>query len=214
MSWNKLNLYNLAKKTQNPLERKNPTIFQQLWHAKRETRAYHGAFLTEKRWRKLFRPVLPAADTATATQKPGEHPPAAALLYAPLERRLDVFLHRALFADSVDTARQMIRHGKVRVEDKTLRYPSYLLEPGQVVSVDPQAIEMLKGEEGTELTYRPKPYSQPFHFLPEYIEVNYRTCEAIFLREPISRPGRMEIPSPVPPELHSLAHEYYVRKWR
>ncbi|RKP15017.1 hypothetical protein BJ684DRAFT_7707 [Piptocephalis cylindrospora] len=213
MSWNKYNLYNLAQRTRYP-DHGRKTIFQQLWYAKRETRAYHGASLSEKRWRKLFKSVLPAADTATATQKPGDHPHAAALMYGDLERRLEIFLHRALFADSVESARQMIRHGKVRVDDKTLRYPSYLLEPGQLVSVDPHAIAMLRGKEGTELSYHPKPYSQPFHFLPDYIEVNYRTCEAILLREPISRPGRVEVPSPIPPEVHGLAHEYYVRKWR
>ncbi|CAG8764768.1 6101_t:CDS:2, partial [Dentiscutata heterogama] len=44
-----------------------------------------------------------------------------------------------------------------------------------------------------------------------YLEVNFNTCSVVFLRDPISRPGRSEIPSPFPPEYHSLAHEYYTQ---
>lgn len=80
-----------------------------------------------------------------------------------------------------------------------------------MISVDPQAIQLLKGEKGTELSFELKPFSQPFLFVPEYLEVNYNTCQTVFLRSPISRPGRSEIPSPYAPELHSLAYEYYAR---
>lgn len=92
-----------------------------------------------------------------------------------------------------------------------MAFPSHSVRDGDIISVDPQAIEMLKGEKGTELSFKPKPFSQPFLFVPEYLEVNYNTCETVFLRAPISRPGRSEIPSPYPPQLHSLAHEHYTR---
>ena len=62
------------------------------------------------------------------------------------------------------------------------------------------------------LTFKPIPYMQPFLFIPEYLEVNYNTCSTVFLRDPISRPGRSEIPSPFPPEIHSLAYEYYAER--
>lgn len=90
-------------------------------------------------------------------------------------------------------------------------YPSHRAKDGDVISVDPSAISTLKGEQGSELDFTPKPFSQPFLFVPEYLEVNYNTCSAVFLRSPISRPGRTEIPSPFPPELHALAYEYYAR---
>lgn len=92
-----------------------------------------------------------------------------------------------------------------------MAFPSHKLKDGDVVSVDPNAIQFLKGEKGTELEFTPKPFSQPFLFVPEYLEVNYNTCQTVFLRSPISRPGRTEIPSPYPPEYHALAYEYYAR---
>jgi ribosomal protein S4 len=92
-----------------------------------------------------------------------------------------------------------------------MAFPSHKLKDGDVVTVDPQSIQFLKGEKGAELEFTPKPFSQPFLFVPEYLEVNYNTCQTVFLREPISRPGRTEIPSPFPPEYHALAYEYYAR---
>nr|CAG8434029.1 9077_t:CDS:2 [Entrophospora candida] len=62
------------------------------------------------------------------------------------------------------------------------------------------------------LLFKPIPYMQPFLFIPEYLEVNFNTCSTIFLRDPILRPNRTEIPSPFPPELHSLAHEFYTMR--
>jgi len=40
------------------------------------------------------------------------------MTYAPLERRLDTAMHRALFASSVRQARQMCIHGAVKVNGK------------------------------------------------------------------------------------------------
>jgi ribosomal protein S4 len=93
-------------------------------------------------------------------------------------------------------------------------YPSYKLKDGDMITVNPDAIPMLKrGESPKEpRIYTPRDYSQPFHFLPDYLEVDYATCSAIFLREPVARLGRSEVPSPYPPRIHQLAHEFYVRK--
>lgn len=81
-----------------------------------------------------------------------------------------------------------------------------------------------KGEEKKENYYRkrkgegllfwPAKFSGPFMFLPEYVEVNYPTCSAVLLRKPQWRSGRTEIPSPYPPQLHALAHEFYARHRR
>jgi hypothetical protein len=61
-------------------------------------------------------------------------------------------------------------------------------------------------------TFKPIPYMQPFLFIPEYLEVNFNNCSVVFLRDPISRPGRSEIPSPFPPEIHSLAERIKKKK--
>ncbi|RKP26112.1 hypothetical protein SYNPS1DRAFT_32824 [Syncephalis pseudoplumigaleata] len=202
MSWNKFNLYNLAHRALPP-QTSRKTLFQQRWEAKRLTRGYHGDHLTERQWQRLFN----AGGRATSSTLPS-------LTFAALERRLEVAVFRCLFAPSVMAAHQMIRHGAVQVNEKKMLYPSYRLKDGDMITVDPDAIPMLKrGESPKEPhTYTPRDYSQPFHFLPDYLEVDYATCSAVFLREPVARPGRSEIPSPYPPHTHQLAYEFYVRK--
>lgn len=58
----------------------------------------------------------------------------------------------------------------------------------------------------------PRPYMGPFAFIPAYLEVSYLTCSGIYLRHPISQPGKSEIPSPFPPEIHSLVYSYYIKR--
>lgn len=49
------------------------------------------------------------------------------MTFAPLERRLDTAVFRALFASSVRQARQFVIHGAVRVNGKKARFPRNLL---------------------------------------------------------------------------------------
>ncbi|KAI7849925.1 hypothetical protein BDC45DRAFT_447776 [Circinella umbellata] len=207
MSWNKYNLYNIANKRLQDTTKL--TLYQQKWIGKRETRAYHGDEITERQFKaKFFNPKLPTVNNGSSQQA---HPPVPVLTFAELERRLDFIVFRSNFCPSIYAARQLCVHGKVKVNGKKLAFPSHKVKDGDVISVDPNAIQMLKGEKGEELDFEPKPFSQPFLFVPEYLEVNYNTCQTVFLRSPISRPGRSEIPSPFPPEFHSLAYEYYAR---
>jgi len=104
-------------------------------------------------------------------------------------------------------------------------FPSHRVTDGDIITVDPKAVSTLKktnaasAEEGEEaaaadksgMEFIPAPYSQPFLFVPDYLEVNYNTCSTCFLRSPISRPGKTEIPSPFPPQMHALAYEFYAR---
>jgi hypothetical protein len=59
------------------------------------------------------------------------------------------------------------------------------------------------------LEFIARPFQQPWMFIPEYLEVNFNTCSAVFVRPPMVKPGKCEIPSPFPPDVHGLAHEYY-----
>ncbi|CAE6492995.1 unnamed protein product [Rhizoctonia solani] len=61
-----------------------------------------------------------------------------------VERRLDVFIFRCCFATSAWQARQLVVHGKVKLNGKKQMNPNVLLNPGDLVSVDPSAIDMLK----------------------------------------------------------------------
>lgn len=55
-----------------------------------------------------------------------------------LERRLDNAIYRLGFASSRAQARLLVRHGHVRVGDRRVNIPSYILRPGEVMSMSPK----------------------------------------------------------------------------
>lgn len=65
--------------------------------------------------------------------------------YAPIERRLDMAVWRALFASSARQARQFVVHGKVKVNGKKMIYPGYLLNPGDLFQVEPESVLFATG---------------------------------------------------------------------
>ncbi|CAG8500736.1 3627_t:CDS:2 [Gigaspora margarita] len=214
MSWSKTNLYFIYNRGSRLPKMNNRSLFQQNWQAKRETRGYHGVQLTERQFKRIFEPRLPTTNIRLDNKGTTEskHPHIAALTYANLERRLDFIIFRSCFANSIWAARQLVVHGKVTVNGNKICAPSHLAFDGDVITVNPSSIILLtEPMTPNGLTFKPIPYMQPFLFIPEYLEVNFNTCSIVFLRDPISRPGRCEIPSPYPPEYHALAHEYYTK---
>lgn len=140
----KYNLFNLSRAK--PIVTVNRTFFQQKWAAKAASRAYHGETVLEKPWNRMFRStvrsVVPmdheylarkdgsefAAGRGSGTEAaPGERrrrtlvTPYLNMTYAPLERRLDTAVFRALFASSLRQARQFCVHGCVSVNGKKVR---------------------------------------------------------------------------------------------
>jgi small subunit ribosomal protein S4 len=61
------------------------------------------------------------------------------VLLSKLERRLDNVIYRLGFGASRDQARQLVRHGHVKVNDKKVNIPSYQVEEGDVVSLGSRA---------------------------------------------------------------------------
>ncbi|NDU74251.1 30S ribosomal protein S4 [Actinomadura sp. DSM 109109] len=59
-----------------------------------------------------------------------------------LERRLDNVVYRAGFAKSRDMARQLIRHGHIRVNGKKVNIPSALVGEADIIDVKPKSLEM------------------------------------------------------------------------
>lgn len=57
-------------------------------------------------------------------------------LLALLERRLDNVVYRLGFARTRPQARQFVSHGHVLVDGRRVNIPSYLVQPGQMVSLD------------------------------------------------------------------------------
>ncbi|KAJ6256994.1 37S ribosomal protein S4-like [Drechslerella dactyloides] len=71
------------------------------------------------------------------------------MTFAPLERRLDTAVYRALFASSVRQARSFCVHGKVSVNGKKMPHAGYMLNPGDMFSVDPMLVMRAIGNEST-----------------------------------------------------------------
>jgi small subunit ribosomal protein S4 len=60
-------------------------------------------------------------------------------LLSKLERRLDNVVYRLGFGSSRAQARQLVRHGHVRINEKKLNVPSFQVRVGDVVSLAPRA---------------------------------------------------------------------------
>ncbi|KAL8929219.1 MAG: hypothetical protein Q9208_001302 [Pyrenodesmia sp. 3 TL-2023] len=167
-SWNKYNLYNLSRVEAPPTTSR--TFFQQKWSAKALSRAYHGETVKEKHWQRMFRRRLRAVvhmDPDMLARSDGyehgegrgsglePHPdkkpkpfpktPYMNMTFAPLERRLDTAVFRAMFASSTRQARQFVVHGDVKVNGKKMIYPGYQLNPGDMFQVEPERVMFATG---------------------------------------------------------------------
>ncbi|KAK4204184.1 putative mitochondrial SSU ribosomal protein S4 precursor [Triangularia verruculosa] len=60
--------------------------------------------------------------------------------------------------------------------------------------------------------WRPRPYMSAFAFIPRYLEVHPKICAAVYLRHPVARPGKSEIPTPFDTQISQLAFNWYLRR--
>ena len=58
-----------------------------------------------------------------------------------LERRLDNVVYRLGLASSRSEARQMVLHGHIRVNDRRVNIPSYLVREGDSIAISPRSRE-------------------------------------------------------------------------
>lgn len=59
--------------------------------------------------------------------------------------------------------------------------------------------------------WQPRPFLSSLAILPHHIEINFETCHAIYLRDPVARPGASEVISPLSVDLHKRAYMWYLR---
>jgi ribosomal protein S4 len=106
--------------------RTSKTLFQTYWISKKLTRGYHGDWMMEMRFKKGYLPPqLPPIKTPPGQPKV----PVGSMLFAELERRLDVAIFRACFAVSVYQAKNLILNGKVKLNGKTVSHLSLTFTP-------------------------------------------------------------------------------------
>jgi len=73
-----------------------------------------------------------------------------------LERRLDIIVYRSQFVKNIATARQLITHKKILVNNKTISTPSYLVNPGDIISIQPEIHSYLISNRLNFLNYKAK----------------------------------------------------------
>ncbi|KAJ6551428.1 hypothetical protein B0H19DRAFT_1157605 [Mycena capillaripes] len=224
------------KKAELNFDRTDDTLFQQRWKCKAVVRAYHGDLINEKIFKRWYLPdYLPDVrprrkvfgdDKAQlqefanrrmkerAQEKEEENKglaPIGSLMFAEVERRLDVLIFRSCFAHSIYEARRLVIHGNVLLNGKRHYNANTRLAPGDMFAVKPSAIKFLQpqktSEESDNVVDHPDapggltPFNLPFYaspwiFIPAYLEVSFSTCAAVYVRHPTARPGYSEIPTP------------------
>ena len=97
--------------------------------AKQKMKFYYGN-INERQFRNIYR---------KATQKKGD---ATENLIGFLERRLDIVVYRAKFANTVFASRQLINHGHIRVNDKKVNISSYLVKEDDVIEIKTKSKEL------------------------------------------------------------------------
>jgi small subunit ribosomal protein S4 len=80
-----------------------------------------------------------------------------------LERRLDNMVYRMGFATSRAEGRQLVRHGHFTVNGRKVNIPSYLVKPGDAVSVTERSRKVTRIQEAIELAQR--------RGVPDWLEV-------------------------------------------
>lgn len=141
-SLNKLNIYNLISWRKNTNQNSQ---FRQLFFAKQEARSYHGPHMTETQFRNHFRPDLTSVSPLQSKNIRGKDVkeadiPHAMQTFGCLERRLDTAVYRAMFANSLFDAHNLIVRGFAKVNGVKVKHPGYILRAGDMFSVDPTRV--------------------------------------------------------------------------
>lgn len=106
-------------------------------------------------------------------------------LLAFLERRLDNVVFRLGFAPSRASSRQLVRHGHFLINDRKVNIPSYLVKPGDVISLKEKSRSLVVIEGSLEETEAKG--------IPKWLSLD----RVRFKGEVLSYPGRDDITLPV-----------------
>jgi len=112
-----------------------------------------------------------------------------------LERRLDNIVFRLGFATSRAEARQLVRHGHFRVNDRKVDVPSYLVRRGDQITVRERSRKVSRIQEALELAQR--------RGVPEWLEVNAETFSGTVKAFPARADLTMPINEKLVVELYS-----------
>ena len=153
-------------------------------HAKQKLKGYYGN-MSERQFRSYY---------ASAVRLRGD---TGEKLVGLLERRLDAIVYRLNFAPTIFSARQLINHGHITVNNKRVNIRSYLCSVGDKIAIKqssqshPLVMESIQGQ---------------YRDIPEYIQADIKNMEGSLIRVPILE----DIPYPIEME-PNLVVEFYSR---
>ena len=94
------------------------------------------------------------------------------ILLTSLERKLNIILFRAKFSTSLREANQLITHGKIKVNKRKIKNKSYLLKPGDIVSLDKKYFNLYD---------KNIIKSNKWPIPPKHLLINYKTMQILFI---------------------------------
>ena len=95
-----------------------------------------------------------------------------------LESRLDNLVYRMSLARTRRLARQLVNHGHILVDGRKVDIPSYIVKPGQVISVKEASQKLAPIVESVELVGT---------IIPAYVTFNKETLSGTYVRQPESK---------------------------
>ena len=152
--------------------------------AKQKLKFYYGN-MNERQFRNVYRKAIIKKGNTTEN------------LIGLLERRLDTVIYRAKFATTVFLARQLINHGHIRVNDKKVNIPSFLVKEEDSIEIRSKSKELVVIV-GSLLNKERE--------IPDYIQMDEKNKKAKLIRVP--KFAEVPYPSIMEP---NLVIEYYSR---
>ena len=152
--------------------------------AKQKLKAYYGN-INERQFRNIYRKALSKRGDTTEN------------LIALLETRLDTVIYRAKFASTVFSARQMINHGHIKVNNKKVNISSYVVKNTDTIEVSEKSKKLVVIDGALQSKERD---------VPDYIQSDNKSKKAKLIRTP----KFSEVPYPIVME-PNLVIEYYSR---
>lgn len=194
-----------------PEDRFRKNLSKREVESRRMVRSYHFPRITE---REFFKEYWTTPDYLPSREGPrGVAAPVQMVFLSRLEKRLDVAVFRCHFAESIYASHKIIKQGKVKVNGRIRTVSSYLLNPGDLISVDPQSTALLSGRASIDVDKDEWSLTQHLATIPEYLEVDYLTSSAVFIRNPLVHQDRVDIPTPMAQGIYEDAYNHYNKRY-
>jgi ribosomal protein S4 len=136
---------------------------------------YRNTLYAAKRFRLFYgglsRKYLKHQIKLVLNKKPAGNRVLSMLFLEIFESRLDSVLYRSKFSLSIRNARQLIVHGKILVNSQKIRSQSYVLKPGDLISIDPNYNSLIK---------KNLEHSDVWPIPPKHLIINYKTLQIVF----------------------------------